>query len=367
MIGPRRAGDGLAPPAAPVLVTGGAGFVGANLADRLAGLGVRTIVYDSLVRPGVSRNLDWLKARHPELIDARVADVRDADALGAAVREAATVYHLAAQVAVTTSLLKPADDFAVNCAATVSLLEAARRAKRPPRVVFTSTNKVYGGLSDVAVYAVGTRCEPFDPDLRDHGVGERRPLEFLSPYGCSKGAADQYVLDYGRSYGFPTTVLRMSCVYGPRQRGNADQGWVAHFLIRAMEGAAIDIFGDGRQVRDVLEVSDLVEALLAAGAPGSPLAGRAVNVGGGPRNAVSLLEMVARIGDLLGAQPTVRFGPPRPGDQRWYVSDIGRIEAETGWAPRIGVHDGLSRLHRWLAGELAEAPRPVPLAAPGAV
>lgn len=335
-------------PADPVLITGGAGFVGTNLADRLAGAGARVTVYDDLSRPGVADNLAWLVARHGGRVTTEIADVRDGARLAAAVRGAATVYHLAAQVAVTTSLRDPVADFAVNCGSTVALLDAARRMRRPPAVVLTSTNKVYGGLDDVAVHRVGARCEPFDGHLRENGVDEHRPLDFVSPYGCSKGAADQYVLDWCRSYGVPGTVLRMSCIYGPHQRGTEDQGWVAHFLIRALNGEPITLFGDGRQVRDVLFVGDLVDLLAVAGAPASPLAGRAVNVGGGPANAVSLLEILDTIGALTGRPPVVRHGPARPGDQRWYVSDVGLVRALTGWRPRTGVREGLKRLHRWL-------------------
>jgi CDP-paratose 2-epimerase len=352
-------------PSDPVLITGGAGFVGTNLADRLAGSGARVVIYDDLSRPGVADNLAWLRARHGAGIRAEIADVRDGARLAEAVREAGTVYHLAAQVAVTTSLRDPLADFAVNCASTVALLDAARRMRRPPAVVFTSTNKVYGGLDDVAVHSAGRRCEPFDAHLRENGVDEHRPLDFVSPYGCSKGAADQYVIDWCRSYGVPGAVLRMSCIYGPHQRGTEDQGWVAHFLIRALTGAPITLFGDGRQVRDVLYVGDLVELLVAAGAPGSPLIGRAVNVGGGAGNSVSLLEVLTTIGALVGRMPEVRHGPARPGDQRWYVSDVGLARALTGWQPRTGVREGLERLHRWLVetpGALAAAPARVAMA-----
>ena len=355
--GPSRTGQ----PAGPVLVTGGAGFVGTNVVDRLAGQGVPVILYDSLVRPGVSENLEWLKRRHGSRIDARIADVRDTARLEQAVREAQTIYHFAAQVAVTTSLVDPTEDFAVNCAATVALLEAMRRTPKPPTLVFTSTNKVYGSLPDVPVQNAGRRCEPVDADLGGKGVGETCRMDFHSPYGCSKGAADQYVLDYARCFDLPTVVLRMSCIYGPHQRGNEDQGWVAHFVMRALAGEPITIYGDGRQVRDVLFVDDLVDLMLVAGAPGSPLVGKAVNVGGGPRNAVSLLEVVDALQDLAESPVRVRFGAARPGDQRWYVSDVSRVAAVTGWQPRVGVREGLARLCAWLRETRADPARP-PLA-----
>ena len=246
-------------PARPVLVTGGAGFLGANLADALAANGWHVHVFDSLARPGVQDNLAWLRARHPERVSFTLGDVRDAAAVLQAVSGAAAVFHLAAQVAVTTSVDQPLEDFEVNARGTLNVLEAARRQSDPPPVIFASTNKVYGNLSDLGVELIDGRWAPQDAMLRG-GVGERQPLHLCTPYGCSKGVADQYVLDYAASYGIAAAVLRMSCVYGPRQFGTEDQGWVAHFLIRARRGDAVTIFGDGRQVRDVLHVSDAVQA-----------------------------------------------------------------------------------------------------------
>jgi CDP-paratose 2-epimerase len=332
---------------APVLITGGAGFIGTNLADRLLRQGRGVIVYDSLARPGAERNLRWLLARHGARVRVEIADVRTAARLRDAVAETGTVFLLAAQVAVTTSLQDPSDDFAVNAGGTLALLEALRRCGGASRLIFTSTNKVYGGIDDIDLVERGSRYVPAGALART-GFDEGRPLRFHSPYGCSKGAADQYVLDYSRSYGLPTAVLRMSCIYGPHQHGTEDQGWVAHFMIRAMQGRPITIYGDGKQVRDVLFVDDLVEALLLAEARLPGIAGRAFNIGGGPRNTVSLVELIGQIAALQGEDPALEFGEWRVGDQRWYVSDHGKFSDATGWRPRIGVAEGIRRLHHWL-------------------
>lgn len=345
-----------------VLVTGGAGFVGCNLADRLLSDGRRVVILDDLSRRGVRQNVRWLEARHGERVALRVADVRDSDAVRRAVAGAGQVFHFAAQVAVTTSLTDPLRDFRTNVGGTLNVLEAARRRDEPPAIVFASTNKVYGNLGEVGVSAQGARYAPDAPDLAAHGVGEGAPLDFQSPYGCSKGAADQYVLDYARSFGLRACVFRMSCVYGPRQFGNEDQGWVAHFLVQARQGRPITVFGDGRQVRDVLFVDDLVDAFLAAMDRIDDLSGRAFNVGGGPGHTLSLLELVDRIEALQGARPDVRFADWRTGDQRWYVSDTRALQRALGWRPRVGVDEGLERLDAWLASQAGPLGQPVGLA-----
>jgi CDP-paratose 2-epimerase len=343
----------------PVLVTGGAGFIGCNLADRLARDGHEVLVYDALARPGVEANLAWLKARHPRRVSAVVADIREEGELSRAVAEAGAVFHLAAQVAVTTSLVDPRADFAVNLQGTLSVLEALRRRGDAVPLVFASTNKVYGDLSDVALEHGGDAYAPRDPALRAHGIGEDRPLDFHTPYGCSKGAADQYVLDYARSFGLPTAVLRMSCVYGPRQMGTEDQGWIAHFLIRALRGEPISVYGDGRQVRDALDVGDAVEAYLAAWARIGAVAGRAFNLGGGPANAVSLRQVIAFIGELTGRPVEARYADWRAGDQRYYVSDTRRAARELGLSRARPWREGVAALARWLREEHASAARAV--------
>lgn len=331
----------------PVLITGGAGFIGTNLADRLLRGGHPVIIYDSLARPGSERNLHWLRAAHGPRVRVEIADMRASSRLRDAVAEAGTVFHLASQVAVTTSLDDPSQDFAINAAATLDLLEMLRRRGGAGGLIFTSTNKVYGAIDDIDLVASGSRYVPAGP-LAGSGIAETRPLQFHSPYGCSKGAADQYVLDYAHSYGLATCVLRMSCIYGPHQHGTEDQGWVAHFLIRAIQGRPITIYGDGRQVRDLLFVEDLVSALMLAERHLPEIAGQAFNIGGGPHNTVSLLELIAQIASLHGDPPEVEFGDWRVGDQRWYVSDSTKFGNATGWRPRIGVTEGIRRLYDWL-------------------
>jgi CDP-paratose 2-epimerase len=344
----RANGDRHAATDRPVLITGGAGFVGANLAHRLLSQGKSVLLFDNLSRAGVERNLQWLRDTHGPRVEIEVADVRDRAAVARAVRKARQVFHFAAQVAVTTSLTDPVEDFEINARGTLNVLEAARAQPEPPPIVFTSTNKVYGNCEDLALVQRGRRYEPVDASVRARGVGEARPLDFHSPYGCSKGAADQYVVDYAQSFGLRTAVFRMSCIYGPHQFGNEDQGWVAHFLIRAMEGRPIVIYGDGMQVRDVLFVEDLVDAFLLAQERIDEISGRAFNIGGGARNTMSLLELIDMIGDLHGARPAVRFDEWRTGDQRYYVSDVRRFQLATGWAPRTGVREGLEQLYEWL-------------------
>jgi CDP-paratose 2-epimerase len=346
------------------LVTGGAGFVGSNLVNRLAGEGRRVRILDNLSRPGVERNAEWLRRRHGGKIELLRADVRDEAALGKALLDVDTVFHFAAQVAVTTSLDEPRDDFQVNLGGTFGLLEAVRRHPRPPRLFFTSTNKVYGSLPDVELRRDASRYFPAREEIRRHGISEGRPLDFHSPYGCSKGGADQYVLDYARSFGIETVVFRMSCIYGPRQFGTEDQGWVAYFLLRALAGEPITLYGDGRQVRDVLFVEDLVEAFLRAERRLPDIAGQAFNVGGGPDNTVSLLELLDLIAELTGKRPEVEHAPWRVGDQRYYVSDTRRLQELTGWRPQVSVHQGVGRLLQWLR-QLSAPAASRPVAAAG--
>jgi CDP-paratose 2-epimerase len=331
----------------PVLITGGAGFVGTNLAHRLAGDGRSVLVYDNLSRAGVERNLAWLKATHGDRILVEIADLRDAERLGRAVARTSQVFHFAAQVAVTTSLVDPFADFEVNARGTINLLEAARACAAPPPVFFTSTNKVYGDLEDLRIEQHETRYAA--TGRHAGGIDESRCLDFHSPYGCSKGTADQYVRDYARSYGLATVVFRMSCIYGPHQFGTEDQGWVAHFLLRALRREPITIYGDGLQVRDVLWVEDLVDAFLAASRRLDRCRGEAFNIGGGPANAASLIEILDAIGEIGGADPKLAFGGWRTGDQRFYVSDHGKFTRATGWRPKVSVAAGVRMLHRWLA------------------
>jgi CDP-paratose 2-epimerase len=331
-----------------VLITGGAGFIGANLADRLAEQGHHVIIYDSLARDHVEENLEWLASRHGPRVAVEVADIRDFYALRDTVRHASQVYHLAAQVAVTTSIDNPMHDFEVNARGALNLLEALRACAEPPPLVFTSTNKVYGRIIGNAGLVEGeTRHTPAGNTAK-FGFAEFEPLDFCSPYGCSKGAADQYVQDYARVYGLATAVFRMSCIYGPRQFGTEDQGWVAHFVRAALEERPVVIYGDGKQVRDILFIDDLIDALLRAQEQMPALSGQAFNIGGGPANTISLIELLALIEQRTGTRPERTFRSFRAGDQLYYVSDIRRFCAATGWRPRVGVADGLDRLTRWI-------------------
>ncbi|WP_141590181.1 NAD-dependent epimerase/dehydratase family protein [Myxococcus sp. AB056] len=338
------------------VIFGGAGFIGSNLADHYLSAGRTVRVVDNLTRPGVVHNLRWLQARHGARLEVMTADVRDAYAVKQAVIGASHVFHFAAQVAVTTSLETPVTDFEVNAGGTLNVLEALRAMERPASLVFTSTNKVYGGMPGVELVQKPSRYEPRDAGLRGHGVGEACPLDFESPYGCSKGAADQYVLDYARAYGLRTVVFRMSCIYGPRQFGTEDQGWVAHFLLRMLEGQPLTLYGDGKQVRDILDVGDLVRALGLAQQHIGRLKGQAFNIGGGPSRTVSLLELLGLISQRTGLRPALQFEDWRTGDQRYYVSDTRKFQAATGWAPQVGIAEGVDRLHDWLRTLMHERP-----------
>jgi CDP-paratose 2-epimerase len=332
-----------------VLITGGAGFIATNVAHRLLSAGRRVVLFDNLSRPGVEKNLAWLQSIHGRLVRFQHGDIRDPVAVEHAVAQVSHIFHFAAQVAVTTSLTDPFLDFDVNARGTLNLLEAARRRPNPPSLLFTSTNKVYGHLDDVPLRTGPTRYEAAPAAIARHGIGESRGLEFHSPYGCSKGVAEQYVLDYARTFGLRTVVFRMSCIYGPHQFGTEDQGWVAHFLLAALEGQLLTIYGDGKQVRDILFVEDLVDAMLLAHDDIERLSGQAFNIGGGPALTVSLLELMNLIGELTGDVPSARLEPWRTADQRYYVSDTRKFAEATGWRPRVAVREGVARLHEWLA------------------
>ncbi|HEY0548678.1 MAG TPA: NAD-dependent epimerase/dehydratase family protein [Verrucomicrobiae bacterium] len=332
----------------PVLITGGAGFIGTNVAHRFLSAGQPVVLYDNLSRPGVEKNLEWLRREHGSLVDVIVADVRDAGTLRRVTRDVARVFHFAAQVAVTTSLENPTEDFEINARGTLNLLEALRAQSTPPPLLFTSTNKVYGHMADVQLRVRDGRYEPADTQLREHGFSEERCVHFHSPYGCSKGCAEQYVLDYAKTFNMPTVVFRMSCIYGLHQFGNEDQGWVAHFLIRALEEQGITIYGDGRQVRDVLFVEDLVDAMLLAHQNIGKLSGEVFNMGGGPQNTTSLLELLDSIKSLHGERPQVKFEDWRPADQQYYVTDTRKFSTATAWCAQVPVREGIQRLYEWL-------------------
>ncbi len=337
------------------LITGGAGFIGANLADRLAGNGFAVTVYDNLSRPGVEDNLQWLRCRHGETIQPEIADVRNAKRLERAMQGADWVFHLAAQVAVTSSISDPRHDFEVNAGGTLNVMEAIRATGGTASLVFTSTNKVYGDLSSIKLRTSRTRYETSTSEMR-LGVSEESPLSFHSPYGCSKGAADQYVLDYARCFGIHAVVFRMSCIYGPHQMGTEDQGWIAHFIRQTLQGKPITICGDGLQVRDCLFVDELVDALLLAQHRIADITGQAFNIGGGPDNTISLVELLKLIELLAGTRPKLLPDDWRQGDQRYYVSDIRKFRAAVGWFPKVQTEEGIRRLFEWLAAQHKQAP-----------
>jgi CDP-paratose 2-epimerase len=338
------------------LITGGAGFIASNVADRLLRDGWRVRLFDNLSRPGVEQNIAWLRGAHAgptsdgqPRVEHVLGDIRDADAVSAALDGVSRVFHFAAQVAVTTSLVDPIADFEVNARGTLNLLEAIRALDRRPSLLFTSTNKVYGHLRDLRLRIRARRYTPEDPVIAGCGISETRALDFHSPYGCSKGAAEQYVLDYARTFNLPATVFRMSCIYGPHQFGTEDQGWVAHFIIQALKHAPLTLYGNGMQVRDVLFAEDLVEAMMRAHEQIEEVRGEAFNIGGGPGSTVSLLELIELMGDLLGKQPAYRLQPWRTADQHYYVSDTTKFQRATGWAPRVSVGEGVERLAAWLS------------------
>jgi CDP-paratose 2-epimerase len=331
-----------------ILITGGAGFIGCNWAARVLREGHAVTVFDNLSRRGTDANLEWLQAQGT--VQFIPGDVRDAPALVAAARDQEAIYHLAAQVAVTTSVVNPREDFEVNALGTFNVLEAARLSGRRPLVVYASTNKVYGGMEEVRVMEAETRYAYAD---LPYGLPESQPLDFHSPYGCSKGAGDQYVRDYARIYDLPTVVFRQSCIFGLRQFGVEDQGWLAHFVIATAKNRPINIYGDGKQVRDLLWVDDLLNAYAIALAHPDKVAGRIYNIGGGPESTLSIWTEVRPILEGLAGRPVeVRWGDWRPGDQRVYVSDIRRAEAELGWRPQVSPRAGLERLWAWVNDNL---------------
>lgn len=326
------------------VILGGAGFIGSNLAHHLLEHSdAKVHIFDNLSRPGVRYNLNSLQraAGNSGRLQITIGDVRDAVMVERVLRHATEVYHLAAQVAVTTSVADPRLDFDVNVQGTFNVLEAVRKHGRRPFLLFTSTNKVYGAMSSHKLVMNDTRWEYADGE----GISESEPLDLHSPYGCSKGAADQYVRDYARIYGIPTVVFRMSCIAGARQFGNEDQGWVAHFLYSALTNSPLTVYGDGRQVRDVLCVDDLVRAFDAAREKQDVTAGQIYNVGGGQQNTTSLLELIDMIEDLTGRRLRYESAKGRPGDQLVYVTDVAKIWRDTGWTPELSVRQSLERIY----------------------
>ena len=344
-------------PARTVVITGGAGFIGANAAEAFIRDGWHVILFDNLSRKGTDLNLRYLQQRFPAECEFVLGDIRyDYFPLLHAVGRADLVLHLAAQVAVTTSIARPTEDFEINARGSFNVLEAIRESGNKPLVIYSSTNKVYGGMTDLAYVKDATRY-----GFRDfpEGIAEDRPLDFHSPYGCSKGAADQYVHDYGRIYGIPSVVFRQSCIYGQRQFGVEDQGWVAWFSIAALLQRPITIYGDGLQLRDVLHVDDLVAAYKCAAAGPARAAGGIYNVGGGPTRTLSLVELLAFLEQRLGKEIPVSHAEPRAGDQPVFVADIRKIERELGWRPTIDPLGGVGLLLDWICQNRRDVERVV--------
>jgi CDP-paratose 2-epimerase len=329
-------------------VTGGAGFIGSNYVYRLLERGEKVTVYDNLSRAGAPRNLKWLQEKFGEkAFELVVGDVRDAGQLMVSAREADVIVHLAGQVAVTTSVVRPREDFEINALGTFNVLEAARLNGHNPIFLYSSTNKVYGGMDDVKVVEKATRWEyeslPF-------GAPETQPLDFHSPYGCSKGTGDQYVRDYSRIYDLRSVVLRQSCIYGPRQFGVEDQGWVAWMIIAAVTGRQISIYGDGKQIRDLLHVYDLNDAYDAVIQNIDKVKGEVFNLGGGCENTMSIwTEFGPRLEKLFGKPIPVARGDWRPGDQKVFVADSRKAEKMLGWKPKYDVDKGVKQLFDWVS------------------
>lgn len=330
-----------------ILITGGAGFIGVNLAARELAAGKTVTILDNFSRRGSDLNAQWLRRTFPgpNLKVVRADICANRDVLQQEVSRADVVFHLAAQVAVTFSVSDPRHDFEVNALGTFNVLDAARRCPTPPIVLYASTNKVYGKMADVAIAESRNRYAYRDLPF---GVDETRPLEFYSPYGCSKGAGDQYMMDFDRIYGVPTVVFRQSCIYGTHQFGIEDQGWLAWFAICGLNNDPVTIFGDGKQVRDVLFIDDLNEAYRLAVRNIDKTRGKAYNIGGGPHNTLSLLELVNTLRDRFDLPLDPAMSDWRPGDQLVYVSDIRRAQSDFGWAPRTSPAAGIEVMVNWL-------------------
>ena len=329
------------------LVTGGAGFIGSNYVHRLLKRGEKVTIYDNFVRAGAQRNLEWLKKEFGEnAFEVIVGDIKDSDRITEAGKSADVIVHLAGQVAVTTSVTNPREDFESNALGTFNVLEAARASGRNPIFIYASTNKVYGGMDDVELYEEPTRWRYKD---LIKGCPETQLLDFHSPYGCSKGTGDQYVRDYARMYGLRSVVFRQSCIYGPRQFGIEDQGWVAWFIIAAVMGKDITVYGDGKQVRDILYVDDLMNAYDLAVEKIDIAKGQIYNIGGGPENVMSIwAEFGPKLEKYIGETIEVARGDWRPGDQKVFYADISKAEKELGWQPTISVERGVQMLFDWV-------------------
>jgi len=330
-----------------IFITGGAGFIGSNSADHFLNQGHQIVIYDNLSRTGGRANMEWLRNNHGERLKFVFGDVRDFEKLSASILGADAVLHLASQVAVTTSVDNPREDFEINALGTFNVLEAVRHNCPDAAVLYASTNKVYGGMESVRIVEEETRYV-YDDFI--HGIPENFPLDFHSPYGCSKGTGDQYTIDFARIYGLKTLALRQSSIYGQRQFGVEDQGWVAHLIIAACLGQPITIYGDGKQVRDLLHISDLVRAYELGIEHIEDISGQALNLGGGPANVLSVWsEFGPMLQELAGRPIEVSYKAWRPGDQKVYVADINRAKVRLGWEPSVSPAEGIRDLYDWVS------------------
>jgi len=333
-----------------ILITGGAGFIGVNLAEHLISCKDNyVVIYDNLSRKGVENNLKYLLSCGYKNLKFIKGDVRDYKKLKEVVRDCGEVYHLAAQVAVTSSVEDPVEDFEINALGTLYLLEAIRKNSHKSIFIFASTNKVYGELKHLKLKEGKTR---YILQEKKKGVSEEENLDFHSPYGCSKGTADQYVRDYYRIYGLKTVVFRQSCIYGQHQYGNEDQGWVAHFIIKSLLDKKINIYGDGKQVRDLLEVQDLIKAYMMAVEKIESVKGEIFNIGGGIENTFSLLELIDFLSKTLNKQIQYEFFQWRPGDQKIFISDNTKLKNDLNWKPKISVEKGIKQLIEWIESNI---------------
>jgi len=351
----------------PTLVIGGAGFIGSHLARRLLECGEPVLVLDSLAKTAGIEILRGMRAAYGEMLEVLIGDVRDRTVLRRAVGRAGRVYHLAGRTSPSGGLVDPMLDFEVNLRATVDLLEELRRADHPVPLVYASTSKVYGAMRGLQLVEQPARYAPVDPWIAEHGIDELWPLEVASPYGCSRAGADQYVLEYARSFRLPAVVARIGGVYGPYPHSGGDDGWVSHCMTSALEHRPVTIEGDGKQVRDLLHVFDLGEALVRLMAGMEEVQGHVFNVGGGPASAMSLRELLEVMSEIVGAPIAAGYADWRDGDPRYFVSCTGKLEAMTGWQPSVGLADGLGQLHGWLMAARRMASAPGHVALSGAV
>lgn len=332
-----------------ILIIGGAGFIGVNTARHFIKRGAEVTIFDNLSRKGSDVNLSLLEKEFGQKFKFIKGDItQDFELLAGAVEEADAVVHLAAQVAVTTSIADPRKDFEMNALGSFNVLEAVRTSKKEPFLIYSSTNKVYGSLHGQPVEEIEKRYRFSNNDAERYGIGEGEPLDFHSPYGCSKGAADQYTIDYSRIYGLKTVVLRQSCIYGPFQFGVEDQGWLAWFSIAALLGKPITLYGNGKQVRDALYVEDLAELYALCMGNQDKVAGQAFNIGGGVRNTLSLLELLDKLKEHFGREIPFASASVRAGDQPLFIADVRKIAKAIGWEPATSIDQGFKMMVGWI-------------------